>query len=109
MESLQMGQSEITRQGRQATVKPGINVVASMADGFREELQELVRETPESIIIDLSDVEMVDSMGIGVMIAVHNSLAKTKGLLKIVNANKNLLTLFHTMRLDRHFVVEGTA
>jgi len=104
-----MGQCEITRQNRQVIVKPGTDLVASMADGFREELQQVIRESPESVTIDLTGVEMVDSVGIGVMIAVYNSLAKMEGMLKVINANKNLLNLFRTMRLDRHFTVEGTA
>ncbi|MDY6830517.1 MAG: STAS domain-containing protein [Thermodesulfobacteriota bacterium] len=104
-----MAQSEITRQARQVIVKPGTDLVASMADGFREELQQVIRESPESVTIDLAGVEMVDSVGIGVMIAVYNSLAKVEGMLKVINANKNILNLFRTMRLDRHFTVEGTA
>ncbi|ABW68490.1 STAS domain-containing protein [Desulfosudis oleivorans] len=104
-----MAQSEITRQARQVIVKPGTDLVASMADGFREELQQVIRESPESVTIDLTGVEMVDSVGIGVMIAVYNSLAKVEGMLKVINANKNILNLFRTMRLDRHFTVEGTA
>ncbi|OQX62839.1 MAG: anti-anti-sigma factor [Desulfococcus sp. 4484_241] len=102
-----MGKSEITRRGNEIIVKPGRNIVASMADEFRAELHELVRENPGIITIDMDGVEMVDSVGIGVMIAVHNSLIKSEGALKVVNANKNLFNLFKTMRLDRHFTIEG--
>ena len=102
-----MGDSKIEKSGNIVTVTPGENIVASMADDFRAELHTLVQENPEQIIIDMSEVEMVDSVGIGVMIAVHNSLAKNKSTLKIKNADKSILTLFKTMRLDRHFSVEG--
>lgn len=101
-----MGQSNITKDDAGITVKPQTNLVASMADEFRAELQALVREKPGQIIIDMNGVEMVDSVGIGVMIAVHNSLSKSEGILKIINADKNIYNLFKTMRLDRHFAVE---
>ncbi len=102
-----MGESKIDKTDNAFTVKPGKNIVASMADDFRAELHALVQQGPDEIIIDMSETEMVDSVGIGVMIAVHNSLAKNKGTLKIKNADKSILTLFRTMRLDRHFSVEG--
>ena len=102
-----MSSSEITTSGTAIQVKPGRNIVASMTDEFRSELHVLVQEKPDQIIIDMAGVEMVDSVGIGVMIAVHNSLTKNGGTLKIINADKNILNLFKTMRLNRHFAVEG--
>jgi anti-anti-sigma factor len=102
-----MSSSEIIKTDTEITVKPGCNITASIADEFRSELHALVQEKPEQITIDMSGVEMVDSVGIGVMIAVHNSLTKNGGTLKIKNADKNIKNLFSTMRLDRHFSVEG--
>lgn len=103
-----MSDSEIIKTDTEIIVKPGRNIIASLADEFRAELQSLVQEKPEQITIDMTGVEMVDSVGIGVMIAVHNSLTKNGGMLKIRNADKNIKNLFSTMRLDRHFSVEGT-
>ena len=104
-----MNISEIIKTGTEITVKPGKNITASIADEFRAELHSLVQEKPEQITIDMTGIEMVDSVGIGVMIAVHNSLTKNGGTLKIKNAEKNIKNLFSTMRLDRHFTVEGAA
>jgi len=102
-----MSDSEITKAEDGITVKPGRNIIASLADEFRAELHALVQEKPGQITIDMTGVEMVDSVGIGVMIAVHNSLTKNGGTLRISNADKNIRNLFSTMRLDRHFSVEG--
>jgi len=104
-----MDKSEIIRTEDGITVKPGKNIIASLADEFRADLHALVQEKPEQITIDMTGVEMVDSVGIGVMIAVHNSLTKNGGTLKIKNADKNIKNLFSTMRLDRHFTVEGAS
>ncbi len=98
--------SEIIRSEEEVVVIPGQDVVASMANEFRSELQSIIQEAPQKIIIDLNGVEMVDSVGIGVMIATHNSLNKVGGELKVTNVAKDIFNLFSTMRLDRHFTVE---
>jgi anti-anti-sigma regulatory factor len=49
---------------------------------------------------------MVDSVGIGVIIATHNSLDQKGGKLRVINIADDIYGLFSTMRLDRHFSVE---
>lgn len=98
--------SLIDKDGGQITVKPGKDVVASMANEFRAELNSQIQEAPSELIIDLDGVEMVDSVGIGIIIATHNSLDQKGGKLKVVNIADDIYGLFSTMRLDRHFSVE---
>ena len=97
--------SDITRDGQRVIVKPGTDIVASMANEFRAELNSLIQESPQELEIDLAGVEMVDSVGIGVIIATHNSLDQKGGKLKVVNIAEDIYGLFSTMRLDRHFTV----
>ncbi|GAB6093840.1 hypothetical protein JCM14469_00920 [Desulfatiferula olefinivorans] len=98
--------SIINKNGNQVTIKPGKDVVASMANEFRAELNSQIQESPSELVIDLSGVEMVDSVGIGVIIATHNSLDQKGGKLKVINIADDIYGLFSTMRLDRHFTVE---
>ncbi len=98
--------SEVVKNDRRITVKPGKDIVASMANELRSELYSLVQEAPSELVIDLAGVTMIDSVGIGVMIATHNSLNKIGGKLMIVNADNDICNLFNTMRLNRHFSVE---
>ncbi|MBF0224764.1 MAG: STAS domain-containing protein [Desulfobacterales bacterium] len=97
--------STIIKNGNNVMVKPGRDVVASMVNEFRDELHTLVQESSGEITIDLTGVEMVDSVGIGVIIATHNSLNKTGRKLRVINVSKEIYSLFTTMRLDRHFEV----
>ena len=82
-------------------------MVASMAQEFRNEVRSLVEEGTKELVIDLAGVEMIDSVGIGVLIASHNSLAKVGGKLKVTNVSKEVYGLFKTMRLDQHFEVSA--
>lgn len=97
--------STIRKDGSQVIVKPGRDVVASMANEFRAELNSQIQESPAELVIDLAGVEMVDSVGIGVIIATHNSLDQKGGKLKVINIAEDIYGLFSTMRLDRHFSV----
>ncbi len=98
--------SSIDKNGDKITVKPGKDVVASMANEFRAELNTQIQEAPNELVIDLAGVEMVDSVGIGIIIATHNSLDQKGGKLKVINIAEDIYGLFSTMRLDRHFSVE---
>jgi len=97
---------EIKKKGDLFIVKPDTDVVASMAADFRSKLQGLIQESPKTLEIDLGGVEMVDSVGIGIIIATHNSLSKSGGKLRVTNIADAIFTLFTTMRLDHHFTIE---
>lgn len=98
--------SQVDRNGSAATVTVAGDIVASMAREFRHELKSLVEEGTKDLVIDMTKVEMVDSVGLGVLIATHNSLAKTGGALKITNVSSDIRNLFKTMRLDQHLVIK---
>jgi anti-anti-sigma factor len=98
--------SKIVNQGNQTIIKPGMDVVASMAENFKSELISVINESSSEVVIDLEGVEMVDSIGIGVMIAAHNTLNQSDRTLKVINVTKDVYGLFATMRLNRRFTVE---
>jgi len=99
--------SEIVRDGETTVVRPGIDIVASMAEDFKKELLSAINDYSGDFIIDLAGVEMVDSVGIGMIIATHNTLDQAGRTLKVVNVSKDVYGLFSTMRLNRRFTVEG--
>jgi anti-anti-sigma factor len=88
-------------------IKPGKDVVASMAEEFKQSLLDEIKNGIKELVIDLTGVEVVDSVGLGVMIATHNSLSKSGGKLKVVNASEDICRLFQTMRLDQHFEIQA--
>jgi anti-anti-sigma factor len=91
------------------TLKPGRDIVASMADELRKNLLKEVNDGIKKLTIDLDGVEMVDSVGIGVLVATHNSLSKSGGTMAVSNVSADLCKLFRTMRLDQHFEVMPAA
>ncbi|MBW2107454.1 MAG: STAS domain-containing protein [Deltaproteobacteria bacterium] len=90
-------------------IKPGKDIVASMADGFRKDLLKEVGQGVKKLVIDLQGVQMVDSVGIGVLVAAYNSLSRTGGTMAVSNVCEDVYKLFKTMRLDQHFEVVPAA
>ena len=99
------GKSEISHQGEEAAVRPGRDIVSSMADDFRNELRAVIESGVTALTLDLDGVEMMDSIGMGLLIATHNALLKRDGSLRVVNASREVAGLLKTMRLDQYFSI----
>ncbi len=99
--------SKIINQGDQAIIRPGTDVVASMTEAFKGELSAAIGESNGLFAIDLKGVEMIDSVGLGVVIAAYNTLSQAGRQLKLFNLNKELYAFFTNMRLHLRFDVEG--
>lgn len=99
--------SKIEKRDDETIIEPAQDLVQSMAQGFRQELLLLVKEGTRKLVIDLVNVNTIDSVGIGVLIAATNSLGKVDGKLSIVNASQDLCKVFKLMRLDQHFKLQG--
>ncbi len=98
--------SEVVREGENTLVKPGTSIVASMAENFKKEIVSILDQYSGDLIIDLAGVGMVDSVGLGVIIATHNTLTQKNRTLKVINVSNDIYGLFSTMRLNKRFHVE---
>jgi len=96
---------KITMSENQTIVKPDQDIVSSTASDFRNELFDIIKTDPDELVIDFSDIKMIDSIGLGVLITIHNSMNHIDGKLIVINVSKDIHKLFLTMRLDRHFEI----
>ncbi len=88
-------------------LRPGRDIVASTVERLRQEWKKALTPGLAALTVDLSDVEMIDSVGLGLLIATHNTLGKVGGKLRIAHACPDILGLLRTMRLDKHFILES--
>ncbi len=86
---------------------PAGDIVASVTDELRLQLKDLIQQHPSPLVLDLARVELIDSVGIGLLIAAHNSLSKRGQRLALENVNADLAALLRTMRLDKHFAIHN--
>ncbi len=99
--------SVIQKEDTRATFSPTANIVASELEVMRSALQQLLADGVTELEMDLSNVKMIDSMGLGMIVATHNSLKKSTGIFTVVHASKELYDLFRSMRLTQHFSVSS--
>lgn len=90
-----------------AVIQPAGDLVATVLPALRSRMREMLASGTLHLTVDLADVQAVDSAGIGLLISAHNSLKKTGGELTVIHASKDILELFRTMRIHRHFSVSG--
>jgi anti-anti-sigma factor len=98
----------VTREDNKTVVRPaGDNIVAATIPELRSKMREIVEQGVQELVVDLTDVQMVDSSGIGLLISAYNSLRKVGGSLAVIHASAELMELFQTMRMHQHFSVSG--
>lgn len=98
--------SEITENGGQTIITPQENIVCSTAESFRDELLSLLEEGVMDLVIDISNVEMVDSDGLSAFIAAHKALKAAGGKLTVCGASRDIVVFFRIMHLDRQFTIK---
>jgi len=97
---------EITREDNKAILRPaGDAIVAASIPELRTRMRGIVEDGVRELVVDLTDVQMVDSSGIGLLISAYNSLRKVGGRLAVIHASAEILELFQTMRMHQHFSV----
>jgi anti-anti-sigma factor len=100
-----MNTEKVSSEEHFATIDPEGDLVAAKLPILRSRLRAMVSLGILHLTMDLAGTKMVDSAGIGLLIAAHNSLKKAGGELTVIHASKDILDLFRTMRINQHFSV----
>ena len=79
----------------------------STADKLKEYLHGLVGQEVVDMKINLSNLEYIDSTGLGVMIGVLKKLRTDDKEIYIINPKSNVKKIFTITGLDKIFKVEG--
>ena len=90
-----------------------IHVIASKlyqsaVSPFQKTMISLLDRGDKNLVVNLSDVEVINSSGLGVLILTWDRLSKSDGNLVISGLCPLLQELFHRMRLDLLFQITKT-
>ncbi len=72
---------------------------------FQEELIAIIDRGNDKLIVDLTEVDVINSSGLGVLILASDRLSKIGGKLVVTGLCPLLKELFQRMRLDTLFTV----
>lgn len=72
---------------------------------FHEALVELCREEPQRMVVNLSDVEYIDSSGIGSLVDIHRRLKREDRRLILVAPSERVASVLEITNLDQFFTI----
>ncbi|MEX2605777.1 MAG: STAS domain-containing protein [Kiritimatiellia bacterium] len=85
-----------------------LNVV--QVDPFRQKFKDWFMANPstKNVVIDLKEVSMIDSAGLGVLIAILKQVRERGGDLKLAGMQKRVRLVFEITRTQRIFTITET-
>ena len=75
---------------------------------LREKVKSLLAEGKKKIVLDLKNVSMIDSSGLGAFISCLRKLNAKSGDLKLCGMSKQVRAVFELVRMHRVFDILGT-
>jgi anti-sigma B factor antagonist len=99
--SLDIGRKE--REGITILDLNGRITMGEEASKFRQMIQELARGDKPKVIIDMRDVDYIDSTGLGAVVVSATSFAKSGGTVKLLNLNRRNVELLVATKLTTIF------
>jgi len=93
----------VQRRDHAAVLKISGSVSITEADPLREKIDELVAEKVPVIVLDVSEMDFICSLGLGAIIAGHLKCRHHCGQIKIVQPSGPVRELLETTRLTKLF------
>jgi anti-sigma B factor antagonist len=104
---------DLTITTREAEGRTVVSVAGEIdvytAPRLREEITELVAGGTYNLVIDMSEVEFLDSTGLGVLVGGLKKVRAHDGSLQLVCNQDRLLKIFRITGLAKVFVIHETA
>ena len=75
------------------------------AENLRFELREIILQNPQRVVMDLSMVPTMGSLGIGKILMFFKSLRDSNSVFEIKGIHENLYPFFKAVKLDKLFPI----
>ncbi len=72
---------------------------------FRKVVDKYVEEGPSSVILDMSQIDFIDSSGIGALVQVAKKVQQANGKLQLI-ANSRVMQTIKMVRLEQFFKIQ---
>jgi len=87
------------------SVRPGKDFVASKAESLNKKLYKMIDQGITELTLDFVNVKSVDTVGLSVIAATHNTMNNAGGKLLLKNVPDEINTLFDALGLNIHFEI----
>ena len=72
-----------------------------LADEFRKQIDECLKNNEHNILVDLSNISFMDSAGLGALLSAYKRLKEIGGKLIVCSINKQIKIIFELVGIDR--------
>jgi len=96
------------KQGDHAVLSVGGEIDVYTAPQLRQRLIELVEQGSQHIVVDMEQVEFLDSTGLGVLVGGLKRVRALDGSLRLVCAQERILKIFRITGLEKVFGIYAT-
>ena len=93
------------RRDRRFSISTGASPLVGEVSTFRERLQKLIDSGRTNIILNLKDVDYIDSTGLGALVMSYTSLQRAGGKIKLLNLSRRGIELLVMTKLTTIFEV----
>jgi len=91
----------------QGSVRLQGDLTAALVPDLQASLKEMLKKGSRELVFDLAPTVMLDSSGIGLLIAAANSVAPNGGKVRVTNVCPDIFRLLQSMRLTSRLNVSG--
>lgn len=78
-------------------------ITFSDLEGFRDMVKRMVESKSDRNVVDLSEVEFIDSAGLGMLLLARDEVSKTSSDLTLRAPQGQVLRMFNVARFDQMF------
>jgi anti-sigma B factor antagonist len=95
----------LTSSGKVLMITGVIELNATNAAAFRDQVRTTLQPQHETVEIDFSTARFVDSSGLGALIAIHKTVCGRGGLVRIIRPTPAVLQILELTRMHRIFEI----
>ena len=101
-----MNESQVSQRGQQCWVEIHGPFSAAIVPSLQDSIRKMVESNVSDVVFDFSHCTMLDSSGIGLMIATCNVVAFYSGKVSVRHVSKDIARLLASMRLTERLGVQ---
>lgn len=90
---------EMARDGEELRLRIGGKLTATETPDLQAALKKEIAAGARDLVFDLQGTAVLDSIGIGLLVAAGNSVAAVQGSIRLVNVGDDIFKLLRSMRL----------
>ncbi|MBL4800505.1 MAG: STAS domain-containing protein [Emcibacter sp.] len=84
-------------------------ITFSDLNGFRQIIQRMMESHSENNIVDFTNVDFIDSAGLGMLLLARNEISKTTSKLTLKSPQGQVQRMFNVARFDQMFDIVDEA